>query len=70
LQLAVTAAAEDKNFCCKKMQWQVCTMLSYLDDTILNDIVLGDATERVSNIFSDIDVWTFNLAGVLASVGV
>jgi hypothetical protein len=44
------------------MQWQVCTLnpVTPYDDTKTYDIVLGIRSERVlSNIFSDIDVWTF-----------
>jgi hypothetical protein len=61
---------EDKgNFCCK-MQWQVCTQspVTPYDDT-KTYIVLGIRSERVlSNIFSDIDVWTFNLKQVVLTL--
>jgi hypothetical protein len=61
---------EDKgNFCCKKMQWQVCTITRLHLMTILNvryDIASGIRSERVlSNIFSDIDVWTFQAGSTL-----
>jgi hypothetical protein len=39
------------------------------DDTKTYDIVLGIRSERVlSNIFSDIDVWTFNLKQVVLTL--
>jgi hypothetical protein len=63
---------EDKgNFCCKNAVAGVYTILRlHLDDTKTYDIVPVFAPERVlSNIFSDIDVWTFNLKQVLTLVG-
>jgi hypothetical protein len=43
------------------MQWQVCTItpVTPYDDTKTYDIVLVFAQKSI-NIFSDIDVWTFN----------
>jgi hypothetical protein len=66
---------EDKgNFCCKKMQWQCVHNhpVTPYDDTKTYDIVLGIRSERVlSNIFSDIDVWTLqagsNIGGAFAA---
>jgi hypothetical protein len=62
---------EDKgNFCCKKCSGRCVhnPPVTY-DDTKTYDIVLGIRSERVlSNIFSDIDVWTFNLKQVVLTL--
>jgi hypothetical protein len=39
------------------------------DDTKTYDIVLGIRSERVSNIFSDIDVWTFQSKAGSTNIG-
>jgi hypothetical protein len=45
------------------------TRFTPYDDTKTYDIVLGIRSERVlSNIFSDIDVWTFNLKQVVLTL--
>jgi hypothetical protein len=45
------------------------TPVTPYDDTKTYDIVLGIRSERVlSNIFSDIDVWTFNLKQVVLTL--
>jgi hypothetical protein len=63
---------EDKgNFCCKNAVAGVYTItpVTPYDDTKTYDIVLGIRSERVlSNIFSDIDVWTFNLKQVVLTL--
>jgi hypothetical protein len=67
----VAAAAGRQNFCCKKAVAGVYTItpVTPYDDTKTYDIVLGIRSERVlSNIFSDIDVWTFNLKQVVLTL--
>jgi hypothetical protein len=44
------------------------TPVTPYDDTKTYDIVLGIRSERLSNIFSDIDVWTFNLKQVVLTL--
>jgi hypothetical protein len=65
------AAGRQGEFLLQKMQWQVCTQspVTPYDDTKTYDIVLGIRSERVlSNIFSDIDVWTSNLKQVVLTL--
>jgi hypothetical protein len=64
---------EDKgNFCCKKCSGRCVHNHSVTpyDDTKTYDIVLGIRSERVlSNIFSDIDVWTFQSKAGSTNIG-
>jgi hypothetical protein len=61
----VAAAGRQGNFYCKK-QWQVCTQSSgytYDDTQNVRHRTWYSLRRVLSNIFSDIDVWTFNQAG-------
>jgi hypothetical protein len=63
---------EDKgNFCCKNAVAGVYNhSVTPYDDTKTYDIVLGIRSERVlSNIFSDIDVWTFQSKAGSTNIG-
>jgi hypothetical protein len=63
---------EDKEFLLQKNAVAgvyTITPVTPYDDTKTYDIVLGIRSERVlSNIFSDIDVWTFNLKQVVLTL--
>jgi hypothetical protein len=70
LQSQLLLRQEDKISVAKNAVAGVYTIsVTPYDDTKTYDIVLGIRSERVlSNIFSDIDVWTFNLKQVVLTL--